>query len=94
MIETVIFQNRSLDDPVPNDECSICLGPLNKSGDYGCCGTYAKQLITCGHWFHVACHLNDLFSENWKLCPVCRQKVISQSDMNSLVRWWKRRQSL
>lgn len=46
------------------DECSICLEPMNEF----------KTVLLCGHYFHSLCFFN--FERNHK-CPLCRRPVKS-----------------
>ena len=52
-----------------NDECSICLEPLNQKGP-------AKGTGVCQHLFHDSC-LKDCVKTSSK-CPVCRETIVEK----------------
>ena len=76
MIEVFIFGGKSPEE-IPNEDCPICLEPLNSKNpkpQYGCsCGYYPKKLKKCSHWMHVSCQIDK--NPNWKECPICKQSV-------------------
>lgn len=73
-IERLIFSSDKSDCHCPDDVCAICQEQLINSGT-GCCGTYAKKLQKCGHWFHVSCHI-DANPDRHK-CSVCRAQLMN-----------------
>ncbi|KAH0470395.1 hypothetical protein IEQ34_000118 [Dendrobium chrysotoxum] len=53
-------------------ECAVCLSAIAD-------GEMVRELLQCGHTFHVACI--DLWFRSHTSCPVCRSIVLpSQSD--------------
>lgn len=67
-IEAELF-DKYTDNDVPNDNCPICLEPLNKRNQNACCDGYARKL-KCGHFVHVCCHINK--NPDLLRCSVCR----------------------
>lgn len=63
-----------------DDVCPICLIDLNKTGEYGCCGKYARKLKKCGHWVHVGCQIDK--NPNRHQCSVCRTVIIDKDALD------------
>ncbi len=84
-IEDILFDSKKYNsiDMKIDGNCPICLISLNKPGEYGCCGKYARKFKKCGHWVHVGCQINN--NPNRHKCSICRDIIVDKKKLDYYV---------